>query len=94
LLLGPEECDTVTYKISQSYSEYPTLSYAKSSLFVHANLQTLFANANTDDEKYNLVKRNVMQLNFFYEDLVYTKIEEAVKIEIVTKKFQSNSFNF
>jgi hypothetical protein len=85
--IGPEECESVSYTISQSYSEFPTEIYAQSVYYDNPNLQSLFVNLTTDEQKLAKIKKNVMQINFYYDQLSYTLIEERPKVELVRLLF-------
>jgi len=64
----PLECHSVSYKLSTSFSSFPTSSYAELYSYNY-------------DMAINYVKEVTLSLNIFYEDFRYTVIDEKPKID-------------
>lgn len=71
------ECEKMMYEYSSSHNAYPTQKYANFLL----KLNQIKANNITTYEK---LKRNVLALNIFYDDLQYKVIKEMPIIDLLT----------
>jgi hypothetical protein len=81
----PEECNSEIYELTLSSAQFPTITYGQrlieESSFLRGLVDSL-AKSNSDLERHEIVKRNVLALNVFYDKLAYTFIEESPKTEI------------
>ena len=71
------ECRTVFYEFSSSFNSYPSVNYGQFLL----RLNKIKSNNITSFKK---LKRNVLSLNIFYDELKYTLIEEVPSIDLFT----------
>lgn len=76
----PLECDSISYAVSVSYSNYPTMAYTN-----YLKNNSLFRSKFSKDANitYDMLKRNILAVNIFYESLSYKHILELVKTEFV-----------
>jgi hypothetical protein len=75
----PEECDSVTYSLSTSLSEYPEPLYAQNLI------KSSFLNSTFTDIKsnYSNLKKSVLAFSVYYSELKYTEIRELEKLGLV-----------
>jgi hypothetical protein len=78
----PEECSTESFSASMSVSEFPNYKYAERLIEQSSYLSNVTANISSEFERYLTVKRNVLSVNFYYDRLSYTLIQESPKTEI------------
>ena len=72
----PEECTRLSYQVMLSHSDFPSVYYAKS-IVNNSLLNKLLENV-TEEEKYLVIKRNVLSLNAYYERIPYTFLDEGI----------------
>ena len=71
------ECQSMTFSHTSSFNEYPSEEYAKFLL----RLNKINSNNVTTFEQ---LKRNVLSLNIYYDDLQYKLIEEIPSLDLYT----------
>ena len=76
----PSECDSVSYTISTSFSEYPSKSYAEKFLLNNSIIKQKFANQNLT---YEQIKKNVLSLTVYYDQLSYTVTSQQEKTNLL-----------
>ena len=69
------ECDTIKYKLSTSFSDFPTQIYYKY-LLEHPVVKLVFPNGTT----FSNLKKTLISFNVFYDDLKYIKISQKPKM--------------
>ena len=76
----PLECDTLEYQITPTYSQYPSINYAKEEL----TSSPLIKSKLTNDSKsnYELIKQSVLSLNIYYDDFVTAEFIQSPKSDI------------
>ena len=70
--LSPLECDSVSYVLSTSYSDIP----APASIPLYSNVSKIRYKFPGQNLTYELLKKNFMFLNVFYEETKYLAITE------------------
>lgn len=76
----PLECESITYDLSTSSSEYPSPIYGDI-LKDNPIIQAKFS-GNLSQITYESLKRNMVQISVFYGDLGYDQYEEQAKMDI------------
>ncbi len=75
----PLECNSISYKLTTSFSSFPSKSYADS-LKTHPIITSKFSN---ETLTYESIKQSVLSLNIYYDQLAFTQISKEAKFEIV-----------
>jgi len=73
------ECNSISYKLTTSFSSFPSKSYADS-LKTHPIITSKFLN---ETLTYESIKQSVLSLNIYYDQLAFTQISKEAKFEIV-----------
>ena len=68
----PEECNSTSYLMAASFSNYPAKSYAENYLLLN-NTKKIYKN-------YQELKNNVLALNIYFSDLSFTLIGQQAKM--------------
>ena len=76
----PLECESMSFQITTSFTNYPTKQYADKYLINNPNIKSKFDN---DSLNYDMIKKSTLSLNIYYEQLSYTEISQKAKTEIV-----------
>ena len=76
----PLECESMSFQITTSFTNYPTKQYADKYLINNPNIKSKFDN---DSLNYDMIKKSTLSLNIYYEQLSYTEINQKAKTEIV-----------
>ena len=74
----PLECDSMTYRFSLSFSDYPNKLYSQK-LINNPILASKFPN---NSISYNQIKRSVVSMNVYYNELSYTLISQQPKMQL------------
>ncbi len=74
----PLECDSMTYRMSLSFSDYPNKLYSQK-LTSNPILTSKFPN---NSISYNQIKRSVVSLNVYYNEMSYTLISQQPKMQL------------
>jgi hypothetical protein len=75
----PLECDSIAYKSSMSFLEFPSQAYANI-LSRNAVIQAKFGN--TTNVTYDMLRRNIASVFVYYEDLSYKSYVESEKMNL------------
>lgn len=73
----PLECESQTFKLTISSSDFPTRAYANQLVNHSSLLDRFYANASL--VTYEQLKSNLLALEIYYADMKYTYIEEIEK---------------
>ena len=84
--LCPPECDTITYSLSTSHSDFPTPANAEY-LMNLPNISKILKNNSINLNEslkidYNEFKRSVVSIKVFYDDLKYTIVSQIPKMSL------------
>jgi acid-sensing ion channel 2/acid-sensing ion channel 1 len=74
----PLECSSVKYELITSSSTYPSENYAK--LLLNNSRVTDKFKESVD---FDLLKKSILSLNIYFDDLQYTEMNQIKKIELV-----------
>lgn len=74
-LYCPLECDSVSYSLKSTFTDYPAPVYAKI-LLNDSNIVQRFEGKKLN---FEILKRNILSANIYYDELKYTSIREMVK---------------
>ena len=77
----PLECDSINYELSISSADYPSVVYANT-LMENPKIQTKYA-ANLSQMSYESLRRNMVQISVFYNNLGYDQYEELANVEVI-----------
>ena len=75
----PLECNSISYKLTNSFSSFPSKSFADS-LMTNPIITSKFSNGTLN---YESIKQSVLSLNIYYDRLAFTQISKETKFEIV-----------
>ncbi len=70
----PEECSSISYSMTTSFSNYPSKSYAEKKLLSNKKLM---------HKDYQELKMNVLAVNVYFGDLSYTLIGQQAKMDLI-----------
>jgi hypothetical protein len=75
----PQECDSVSYEISTTFSQYPGRRYAEKLI------QNSFLNKTFTDVKSNMsvLRESILSFGVYYSELKYTEIDQLEKQSII-----------
>ncbi len=76
----PLECEHQTFDYQISSLSYPSQAYYKY-LMQQPDIVNRFG-LNASQITYEKMKNSILRLNIYYETLSYTKIEEAIKVQL------------
>ena len=76
----PVECESMTFQVTATFSDYPTKNYAETYLMNNSKITSKFLNNSLN---YEMIKRSVLSLNVYFEQLSYTEIGQNAKTELV-----------
>ena len=74
--LCPEECNTIIYDLTTSFTNYPSNLYASKYLFDKYALSK-------GQNWYEDLKQNVLAVNIYYDELGYTLMSQQPKIDLI-----------
>ena len=70
----PEECDTLVYSLSQSFSKFPSKPFAEF-LLQMTHLSDKY------EIKHENIRESILKLNVYYEHLYFVRISETAKMD-------------
>ena len=79
-MICPTECNSVTYSITSSFSDYPTKTYAETELM---NIPFIKENYFNKSISFDQLKKNVLSVNIYYEQLSYVAISQQAKTTLL-----------
>jgi hypothetical protein len=79
------ECSFVSYEISSSSAEYPSVEYSKNSLRYHPVIEKGFEDEGIPKENitHEFLKARTVSIAVYLNDLYYTKISEVEKMNMI-----------
>lgn len=77
----PFECESIKYRLSTNYLNYPTESYANI-LLSDASIRNKFGE-NNSKISFERLKRNILSVNVFYDELKYVSFQELEKTSTI-----------
>ena len=77
----PLECDSINYELRTSSADYPSVVYANT-LMDNPNIQAKYA-ANLSQMSYESLRRSMVQISVYYNNLGYDQYEEIAKMEVI-----------
>jgi hypothetical protein len=88
-----DRCQSIEYKLSFSYSAFPTLSYAQD---INNSFSRFFPGTDTDDKLMDFFKKGFLKLIVNYDNLRYTSVDEvpAVTANIVYLALLEDNWDF
>ena len=69
----------MTFQVTATFSDYPTKNYAETYLMNNSKITSKFLNNSLN---YEMIKRSVLSLNIYFEQLSYTEISQNAKTEL------------
>lgn len=73
----PQECDSMNFQIGMTFADFPSLKYSET-LMVNPKITSKLSNIT-----YETLKRSVLGLAIYYDQLIYSELSQIPKIEIV-----------
>jgi hypothetical protein len=77
----PLECHSVVYTTSISFSDFPSPDYSRW-LLTRPDVLAAFSNS-THEINENTLKRSLVSVSLYFDDLKYTVIDETEKIQVI-----------
>lgn len=74
----PLECDSMRFRVSSSFSNYPNMKYAEK-LMNNPLVKSKYSNETLTYEK---LKLSVLSMNIYYDELSYTFISQQAKMQL------------